>query len=112
MVYSDSQDGITCRQAQLLMALHMKDDPDLTQAQREAFEAHTVVCSAWRRANVREGIRANVMFILLRLGVLIVGYSAVESEYMGNFLRRRLATFKLAVAALFASLGAMVIGTA
>ena len=62
MVSIEPQDGITCRQAQLLMALHMKDDPDLTQAQRESFEAHLMACSAWHRANVREGIRSNVIF--------------------------------------------------
>jgi len=54
----------------------------------------------------------NLMFILLLAGFLIIGCFGVKSEYMGNFLRRRLATFKLAVAVLFASLGVMEIATA
>ena len=62
MVFFASRHEMTCEQAQLLMILHMKDDPDLTQAQREAFEAHLMVCSACGRANVREGIRSNVIF--------------------------------------------------
>ena len=37
---------MSCREAQLLMSLHMRDDPGLTQARREAFEAHMLICSS------------------------------------------------------------------
>lgn len=35
---------MTCYQAQLTMALHMKDDPGLTTKRRQAFEAHLRSC--------------------------------------------------------------------
>ena len=53
----------------------------------------------------------NLMFILPLVGILIIGYMGVKSEYMGNFLRRRLAVFKFGMAALFAGLGVLVMGT-
>jgi len=46
MVSLEPQDGMTCRQAQLLMILHMNDDPDLTQEDREAFNGHLLACQA------------------------------------------------------------------
>lgn len=53
----------------------------------------------------------NVMFILPLLIVLVVAYFGVRSERLGQFLRAHLAGAKLAMAILFASLGALVIGT-
>jgi len=46
MMFLKPQDGMSCHEAQLLMSLHMKDDPSLTREQREAFESHLMVCSA------------------------------------------------------------------
>lgn len=56
-------------------------------------------------------LRYNRMLILPQVGILIIGYLGVKSEYMGNFLRRRLAVFKFGMAALFTGLGVLVMGT-
>jgi len=53
----------------------------------------------------------SLMFILPLVGILIVGYLGVKSEYMGNFLRRHLAIANLGMAALFAMLGVLVMAT-
>jgi broad specificity phosphatase PhoE len=37
---------MTCREAQLLMSLYIKDDPGLMQEQRQAIETHLLICSA------------------------------------------------------------------
>ena len=37
---------MTCRKAQSLMSLYIKDDPGLTQEQRQAIETHLLTCSA------------------------------------------------------------------
>jgi len=51
------------------------------------------------------------MFILPLVGILIIGYLGVKSEYMGNLLRRHLGAAKLGMAVLFAGLGVLVILT-
>jgi len=53
----------------------------------------------------------NIMFILPLVGILIIGYLGVKSEYMGNFLHRHLAVFKFGMAGLFVGLGVLVMGT-
>ena len=53
----------------------------------------------------------NLMFILPLVGILIIGYLGVKSEYMGNLLRRHLGAAKLGMAVLFAGLGVLVILT-
>ncbi len=46
MTSFDGNNQISCHEVQLLMSAYMEDDPGLTQEQREAFEAHLMVCSA------------------------------------------------------------------
>ena len=48
MMSFDGNNQICCHETQLLISAYMKDDPSLTQAQREAFEAHLMACSACR----------------------------------------------------------------
>lgn len=45
MLFLEPQNGMSCREGQSLMSLHVKDDPSITQEQREAFEDHLMVCS-------------------------------------------------------------------
>ena len=61
--------------------------------------------------NERLSVLCNPIFILPLVGILIIGYLGVKFEYMGNFLRRRLAIFKFGMAVLFAGLGLLVMGT-
>ena len=42
----ESDNAMTCCEAQLLMSLHLRNDPSLPQGQREALEAHLLICSA------------------------------------------------------------------
>jgi hypothetical protein len=51
----------------------------------------------------------NLMFIVPLAGILTAAYFGVRSETIGKFLRRRMAAFKLAMAAVFAGLGILVI---
>lgn len=53
----------------------------------------------------------NLMFIAPLVVVLIIAYCGVKSERLGDFLRRHLAALKLAMAILFAALGALVLAT-
>ena len=53
----------------------------------------------------------NVMFILPLLAIMLVAYFGVGSDRLGRFLRRHLAAFKLALATLFAALGALLLAT-
>lgn len=53
----------------------------------------------------------NIMFILPLIVILIIAYFGVRSERLGDFLRRHLAAFKLALAVLFAALGALLLAT-
>lgn len=53
----------------------------------------------------------NVMFILPLVGILALAYFGVRSETLGNMLRKRLALAKFCMAALFAGLGLLVLGT-
>jgi len=53
----------------------------------------------------------NLMFIAPLVAILAVAQVGVSSERLGDFLRRHLAAFKLAMALLFAALGALVLTT-
>jgi len=53
----------------------------------------------------------NIMFIVPLLAVLAMAYFGVRSETLGNFLRKRLALAKFAMATLFAGLGLLVLLT-
>jgi len=54
----------------------------------------------------------NLMFILPLVVILVVAYLGVGSERLGEFLRRHLAALKLALAVVFAALGALLIAIA
>jgi len=51
------------------------------------------------------------MFILPLIGILAIAYYGVGSQRLGEFLLRHLGAFKLAMAILFAGLGALVLAT-
>jgi len=53
----------------------------------------------------------NVMFIIPLVAILILAYLGVKSDVLGNYLRRHMTAFKLAMAALFAGLGVLVLAT-
>ena len=53
----------------------------------------------------------NVMFILPLVLILYLAYSGVKSDRIGNFLRRNLSAFKLAMATVFIALGVLVLVT-
>ena len=52
-----------------------------------------------------------LMFILPLVGILIIGYLGVKSEYMGDFLCRRIAALNAGMAVLFGGLGVLVMAT-
>jgi len=45
----EAANRIGCREARLLMPLHIKGDPSLTKCQREALEAHLATCASCRQ---------------------------------------------------------------
>jgi predicted anti-sigma-YlaC factor YlaD len=45
-MHHERNQPMTCQDAQRLMAFYGNDDPELTQEEREAFEAHLMVCPA------------------------------------------------------------------
>ncbi len=53
----------------------------------------------------------NIAFILPLVGILVIAYFGVGSELMGRFLKQHLAIMKLALAVLFAGLGALLLST-
>ncbi|MCE5327804.1 MAG: hypothetical protein LLG01_15465 [Planctomycetaceae bacterium] len=53
----------------------------------------------------------NIMFILPLVVILFLGYKGVTSEHLGDFMHRHLVGMKLGMAALFATLGVVVLVT-
>jgi len=53
----------------------------------------------------------NLMFILPLAGLVVLAYTGVRSERLGDFLRKHLMAFKLAMAAVFAMMGVMVLAS-
>jgi len=70
-----------------------------------------VRCPSLRTGALGYLVLYNLMFVAPLVAILVIAYLGVGSQQLGEFLRRRLALFKLAMAVLFAGLGALVLAT-